>query len=189
MGDIDILKEMLQDDVTVPLEERHHKKQVTLAEPQANYSVPLYGMPNENEVIIIKPDKFTLPKKVFRETKETDKGQHKRADFVIIAKQEKLKVILYIEMKGGKGDREGDIIKQLKGAHCFIAYCRELGQKFWNKPDFLSNYEYRFVSIRDISISKKPTRTKSKQQAIHDSPEKMLKITSPNYLRFDKLVR
>lgn len=185
MGDIAILKEMLQDTATVPLEERNHKKQVTLAEPApANYSVTLYGMPNEDEVIIIKADAFTSPNTVFK----GKYGECKRADFMIIADTEKIKVILYIEMKAGKGDTEANIIKQLKGAECFVAYCREIGRKFWNQPDFLSNYEYRFVSIRDISISKKPTRTQSKQQAIHDSPEKMLKITSPNYLRFNHLV-
>uniref|UniRef100_UPI0020C4BDE0 hypothetical protein n=1 Tax=Oscillatoria sp. HE19RPO TaxID=2954806 RepID=UPI0020C4BDE0 len=111
MGDIAILKEMLQDTATVPLEERNHKKQVTLAEPApANYSVTLYGMPKEDEVIIIKADAFTSPNTVF-------KGKHgecKRADFIIIADTEKIKVILCIEMKAGKGDTEANIIKQLR---------------------------------------------------------------------------
>ncbi len=185
MGDIAILKEMLNDDVKVPLEERHHKKQVTLAEPApANYSVTLYGMPNEDEVIIIKADAFTSPNTVFK----GEHGECKRADFVIIADTEKIKVILCIEMKAGKGGTQANIINQLKGALCFVAYCREIGQQFWNQPDFLSNYEYRFVSIRDISIPKKPTRNKSKQQGIHNFPEQMLKITSPNYLHFNHLM-
>lgn len=88
-------------------------------------------------------------------------------------------------MKAGKGGLEEEIIQQLKGAQCFVAYCREIGQLFWNNPNFLKGYEYRFISIKNISVSKKPSRTKT---AIHDRPEQMLKISSPDYLEFNRLI-
>lgn len=185
MSDIAILKEMIHENATVPLEnDRDGKKKVILREePPANYSVTIRGMPNDDEVIIIKADFFSSPNAVFK----GEHGECKRADFVIIADTDKKKVILCIEMKGGKGGLEKDIIQQLKGSQCFVAYCREIGQSFWNQQDFLKGYQYRFVSIREISISKKPTRTSSTNR-IHDHPARMLKITSPHYLRFDQLV-
>lgn len=48
-------------------------------------------------------------------------------------------------------------------------------------------YDYRFVSIRDIAINKKPTRISS-LNGLHDSPERMLKINSPHHLQFKQLV-
>ncbi len=184
MSDIAILKEMIQKTATIPLEDRHNKKQVTLAEPPpANYSVTIYGMPANDEVIIIKADTFSSPNTVFK----GNHGECKRADFVIIADTDNKKVILCIEMKAGKGGSETDIIQQLKGAQCFVAYCREIGQSFWNQQDFLQRYKYRFVSIRDISISKKKTRTE-RSIGTHNRPDRMLKISSPNRLEFNHLV-
>ncbi|CCI34063.1 hypothetical protein [Microcystis sp. T1-4] len=70
------------------------------------------------------------------------------------------------------------LIKQLTGAKCFVSYCREIGRLFWNQPDFLQDYQYRFVSIKNISISKTTTSSSkpSQKSEIHDQPEKMLKI-------------
>jgi hypothetical protein len=154
MSDIAILKEMIKDTATVSLEERKGKKQVILKEPDANYSVTIDGMPDDEQVIVIKADAFTSPKAVFIDSK----GECKRADFVIIADTGTKKVILYIEMKAGKGESEKHIIAQLKGAKCFVAYCREIGQLFWNQPNFLKDYDDRAVSIKNIKLSKKKTR-------------------------------
>ncbi|HEY9852165.1 MAG TPA: hypothetical protein V6D28_22010 [Leptolyngbyaceae cyanobacterium] len=184
MSDIAILKEMIKDSATVPLEDPYGngRKQVKLTEPPpANYCVTIIGMPDDDEVIIIKADAFSSPNAVFK----GNSGECKRADFVIIANTSQRKVILCIEMKAGKGGSEADIIQQLKGAQCFVAYCREIGQSFWNQPNFLKSYEYRFVSIRDISISKKPSRIDS---GIHDRPDRMLKISSPHNLQFNQLI-
>ncbi|WP_199246099.1 hypothetical protein [[Phormidium] sp. ETS-05] len=185
MSDIAILKEMINTAATLPLEDRHGKKQVILREPPpANYAITIYGMPQDDEAIIIKADAFSSPKAVF----QGEHGECKRADFVIIADTDKRKVILCLEMKAGKGGTEAEIIQQLKGCQCFVAYCREIGRVFWNQPNFLKGYVYRFVSIRDISISKKPTRLPSNSPT-HDRPDRMLKISSPHHLTFDFLVK
>ena len=184
MSDIAILKDMIKKDATVSLEDSYGKKKVILKEPPpANYSVTIHGMPNDNEVIIIKADKFKSPDEVF----EGNRGECKRADFVIIADTENKKVIICIEMKAGKGGSKEEIIQQLKGAQCFVAYCREIGQSFWNKPNFLKDYVYRFVSIKDISVPKKPSRI-NPETGIHDRPERMLKLSSPAHLQFNYLV-
>ncbi len=185
MYDIAILKEMINPSATVPLLDNYGKKQVILREPApANYAVTIYGMPNDDDVIIIKADAFTSPKAIF----QGNKGECKRADFVIIADTGQKKVIVCLEMKGGKGGTETEIIQQLKGAQCFVTYCREIGRSFWNQPNFLKDYLYRFVSIRDISITKKPTRIPPDTPP-HDSPDKMLKISSPDYLTFAYLIK
>ncbi len=124
-----------------------------------------------------------LPNRFFNGSK----GECKRADFIIITDSDSKKIILCIEMKSGKGGAQEDVIRQLTGAQCFIAYCREIGKAFWNQKNFLTGYVYRFVSIRDISISKKPTRLSHATGDTHDSPEKMLKIFSPKYLQFKLL--
>jgi hypothetical protein len=67
-----------------------------------------------------------------------------------------------------------------------VTYCQNIGKCFWNKPDFLDAYHYRFVSIGHISIAKQPTRSK-RSTGIHDRPENMLKISSPNHLEFNHL--
>jgi hypothetical protein len=184
MSDIAILKQMIKETATVPLEDSYGKKHVTLTEPPpANYSVTINGMPDENEVIVIKADAFSSPNTVFK----GKLGECKRADFVIVADTEKKKVILCIEMKAGKGGTEAEIIQQLKGAKCFIAYCREIGQSFWDQQNFLKDYVYRFVSIREISISKQKTRIELPTGS-HNRPDRMLKISSPHYLQFNHLI-
>ncbi len=182
MSDIAILKEMIKKTAIVPLEDHYNKKKVILREPPpGNYFVTIHGMPNDDEVIIIKADYFNPKNEFF----QGNYGECKRADFVIISNTGKQKFIVCIEMKAGKGGLEKEIIDQLQGAQCVVAYCREIGQLFWKNPDFLKNYQYRFISIKNISISKKPSRTKP---VIHDRPDRMLKISSPKHLEFNHLI-
>lgn len=184
MSDIVILKEMIKNTATVPLENYHSKNKVILKEPPpADYSVTIYGLPDDDQTIVIKADAFTAPKGIFADSK----CECKRADFVIIADTDEEKVIICIEMKSGKGGLEREIIQQLKGAQCFVAYCREIGHSFWDHQNFLKDYVYRFISIRNISISKRPTRP-SGGTITHDRPERMLKVTSPKGLQFNHLL-
>jgi hypothetical protein len=184
MSDIAILREMIQTTATVSLEDHHSKKKVTLEEPYpADYSVTIHGMPNDDKVIVIKADTFSSPNAVF----QGKYGECKRADFVIVADTGNNKVIICVEMKAGRGGSEKEIIQQLKGAKCFVTYCQEIGKSFWVQQNFLDMYKYRFISIRNISISKRSTRS-SAQTPKHDRPEQMLKITSPKGLQFNSLI-
>jgi hypothetical protein len=187
MSDIAILKEMINPLATVPLKTYYKTKQVVLQEDNTTnpYSVTISGMPDDDQTIVIKGDAFKAPKDIFADSR----NECKRADFIIVAETDKKKVIICIEMKEKKGKTEKDIIKQLKGAKCFVTYCREIGQSFWDHPNFLKDkdYAYRFVSIRNIGIAKKPTHYPY-NQPIHDSPEKMLKINSYKGIQFNHLL-
>lgn len=179
MSDIAMLKEMIKDCAIVELEyQKEYKRDsylLKLTETQDNYSFAVNGMPKPDEVIVIKLDKFFDVRSIFTGSK----GECKRADFIIIANTTSEKVILCLEMKKSRDDNSS-IIKQLKGAKCFVSYCREIGRLFWNQPDFLRDYQYRFVSIKNISISKTTTSSPkfSQKSEIHDQPEKMLKISA-----------
>ncbi|MFN6235827.1 hypothetical protein [Microcystis sp.] len=179
MSDIAMLKEMIKDCAIVDLEyQKEYKRDIyllKLTETQDNYSFVVNGMPKPDEVIVINLDEFFDVRKIFT----GNKGECKRADFIIIANTTSEKVILCLEMKKSRDDNSS-IIKQLKGAKCFVSYCREIGRLFWNQPDFLQDYQYRFVSIKNISISKTTTssRKSSQKNEIHDQPEKMLKISA-----------
>ncbi|NEN88758.1 MAG: hypothetical protein F6K48_07435 [Okeania sp. SIO3H1] len=184
-SDIDLLKRMIQPEATVALESEYQKNIVKLIEVSDDYTVTIRGMPNDDEVIVIKVDTFSAPTTIFL----GNRGESKRADFAIITDTiEKGKFIVFIEMKRGKKtSKEKEIIQQLKGAQCFVEYCQAIGKSFWEKGDFLDNYKYRFVSIKNITVNKKPTRSKSKDD-IHDTPENMLKISSPNHIQFNHLI-
>jgi hypothetical protein len=190
MSDIAILKEMISEEITLSLIEReektHTKYSVILTETQDNYSVTIDGMPNPDEVIIIQADKFKAAREVFNGSK----GECKRADFVIIADTSTEKIVLCIEMKKNK-DNSKNIVQQLYGAQCFIAYCQEIGKAFWHQYKFLDAYQYRFVSIGRIPLPKTKTRPGLRYKTpakIHDSPEQMLIIIGQNYLQFNHLI-
>lgn len=192
MSDIAILKEMINKTATVPLEEEQHGTHlnylIKLTEKNS-YALTVYGMPNNDESIVIKADCFKAPSSVFAGSK----NECRRADFVIIANTAiEGKIIVCIEMKKTK-DSSKTIIEQLNGAKCFVAYCQEIGKAFWKKPDFLDAYQYRFVSIGHIPISKRKTRAEKRvfakrQSGIHSHPDQMLKITSSNNVQFNYLI-
>lgn len=181
MSDINVLHELVKDTAKVSLEDHYSKKKVILVEQQSPSpsSITIYNVPENS--IIIKADNFAAPVNVFNNMR----GECKRADFIIVVDDERDKVILYIEMKAGKGNNP-EMIQQLKGAQCFVAYCREIGKSFWEQTDFLEGYAQRFISIVHTSIAKRPTRERSTDQT-HDQPERMLKINGRAGLQFQKL--
>jgi hypothetical protein len=193
MSDILILKDLLDPSMIVCLQEKqegtHIRYFVSLEETQDNYSVSIGGMPNPDEVIIINADRFQVIPHVFN----GNKGEGKRADFVIVANTKTEKIILCIELKKRTKSKDW-IVKQLTGAKCFVLYCQALVKNFWKKHDFLDGYEYRFISIGHINTNKKPTRINNKKEKnspsseIHDSPEKMRRIRSQNFLQFHQLI-
>ena len=180
MPDIDILNQMIKDSAKEPLFAYHGRMQVRLAEPQHPLSfVNIYGVPENT--IVIKVDTFSSPDAVFAGSRD----ECKRADYVIVSEVGGNEVIIYIEMKATKGSAQ-EIIQQLKGAHCFITYCREIGRAFWNEQHFLKGYRHRFVSIGHTSIPKQKTRI-TRDSGTHDRADKMLKIDSPHHLQFNQL--
>lgn len=181
MTDIELLGQMVKDEVKVSTEDRNGKLYVTLSDPQSPKGlVTIAGVPDN--VLVIKADNFDSPDSFFAGSR----GECKRADFIIAAETAQKKVILCIEMKYRKG-KPNEIVQQLRGTRCLLSYCQEIGKAFWDKQDFLKGYVYRFVSIGNLSIAKQKTRIYS-QSAIHDRPERMMKIDWPNSrIEFNRL--
>lgn len=191
MSDIAILKAMLKDTARVALEATYHKDKrravkLNESDPAGGYSVTIAGLPEDSEVVVIKADEF--PAHALKTVFADIKGECKRADFVIIVNDDTRRVIIYIELKArGTTSKESEIIQQFKGARCFIGYCQQIGKIFWEAPDFLEGYDERYVSIRNISISKKPSRIEP-EAGLHDRPDRMLKILYADYLQLRGLI-
>lgn len=191
MSDFDILRGLIRDAVLASVEYDYKKKTIVLEEPgdqqRSAYSLKIHNVPDDS--IAFKIDAFPAPKKIFK----NDKGECKRADFVVIASGDKVNWIVHIEMKGGNNTgSEKEIVQQLRGARCLVAYCRAIGREFWQEPNFLEekNYQQRFVSIKNIRIPKQPIRLGPKSGP-HDTPENMLKLNglANGKLQFNELVR
>ena len=189
MSDFDILRDLIRDEVLASIEDEYGKETIVLEEPddhqQSAYSLKIRNVPDD--FIAFKADAFPAPEEIFK----NDRGECKRADFVIIASDGKVNWIVHIEMKSGNTGSGKEIEQQLRGARCLVAYCRAIGQEFWQEPKFLEqkNYQQRFISVKNILIPKRPTRTRLKSGQ-HDTPENMLKINAPakGGLRFNELV-
>jgi len=177
MGDREILSEMIKDTVLVPLVDEYGKPMIKLEEPSVKNSIACIRN-SPYDAFIIKADEFPAPKNFFK----GDKGECKRADFVIISPEKK--VILYVELKAGAKDTD-HIVKQLKGAACVVKYCTEIGKQFWNHSSFLNGYSPRFIGIVNLSVNKKASRYK--KAPVHDTPETFIKISSPHNIQFREI--
>lgn len=178
MDDAEILAQLIKPAATVPLEDAYGKHVLTLREPQAPDSVvTVRNVPADT--LAIKVDSFTSPDSVFN----GGHGECKRADYVLISPEQR--TIIYIEIKR---TREGltEIVKQLKGARCFVNYCRDVGRSFWDEPRFLQDYQHRFVSIGHTTLAKRKTQIE-RLAPRHDSPSAPLKIDWPHHIQFNQL--
>ena len=187
MSDQDLLRALLKDEVLAAVEDTStNKKNVILREPDGSpYDLKILGAPHET--IAFKADAFPAPCGFFRGTKK----ERKRADYVVIAEDVNRSWIVYIEMKRGTDGSKQDIVAKLRGARCLVAYCRAIGQDFWQESQFLetNSYQERFVSVRRIRTSKKePSWPTTKPR--NDRPETLWIFSRPPHgtLRFNELI-
>lgn len=184
MNDIQILQEMLSPDAQVMLQSGPGRPSVKLTDSQSGTTVEVKGLPPAS--VVIKADLFKGPFPIFNEDLEDIR---KRADFVIVSNDEYgRKWIVCIETKGGNKPRTR-IVAQLKGAQCFISYCRCIGKSFWESEEFLDGYEQRFVSIARLNdIKKQGKHSFHSEGELHNQPELFLKISRTSTLHFRKLI-
>ena len=189
MNDIEILREMLISDAQVPLRQQQGRfPSVELTDRQANTTVEIKGLPHDS--VVIRAEDFEDPLTVFAGSK----GERKRADFVIVSNGERGKWIICIETQAGDYKRRREVIEQLKGALCFVHYCKCIGKEFWEWEEFLDDYQYRFISMVEISSNKgtKKTRHYSPPMqptgGLHDTPDVFLKILRSPSIYFRKLL-
>ena len=184
VNDIQILREMLIDHVQVRLQQQgQNRSSVELVDLQASTTVEIKGLPPDS--IVIRAEDFKGPFNVFNGSK----GERKRADFVIVSNDEnERKWIICLETKGGNKART-EVIAQLKGAACFINYCKCIGKSFWESEEFLEGYEYRFVSVARLNDPRKRrTELFYYMEKLHDRPEVFLKISRMFSIHFSKLI-
>ena len=189
MSDFEILQDMIRDEIRALVEYEYSKKTIVLQEPgnrrRTEYSLKIRNLPDE--IIAFKADAFPPATGIFRNSR----GECKRADFVLFASDDRTNWIVYIEMKSGNTGLASAIEQQLRGAQCLVAYCCAIGREFWKEPRFLkkTNYQQRFVSVKNIGIDKRPTRILP-PSGRHDAPERLLKINAPakGALQFKNLV-
>ena len=121
MNDIAILKEMLSEGAQVGLQQVAGKTFVELKDKQAKTTVEITDLPQDS--IVIRAEAFKPPN-VFKGSK----GERRRADFVIVSNAATEKWIICIETQAGTGKDPEDVEQQLRGAHCFMGYCRCIGK-------------------------------------------------------------
>lgn len=172
------LRELLKDDTLASVGQNY----VTLVERNNHgYTLRITGIPHDT--IAFKTDEFPPPKRVFKNSRH----ECKRADYVMIARKGRRHWIVYIEMKRTKGVKS-EIVCQLRGAKCVVAYCRAIIQEFWDDHQFLQGYAERFVSIGNIGINKQPTR--EPPAPIHNNPDDMRKLPAPRgVVQFRRLLK
>lgn len=178
MSDLITLQELISKMAQAQVREQNGRKGMILEErrvgQQAGYTVYLREVPDDT--IAIKADQFPPPTGIFGNSR----GECKRADYVLVAQTETINWIVYIEMKAGRSGSREEVVQQLKGAECLLAYFRAVGRKFWPNPTFLheARYRQRFVVINKVKGEKRPTRLEPPSK-VHDRPENMLTFSSP----------
>jgi hypothetical protein len=183
MDTLCIFEDMIVDSAKVKLDNASSSASVTLIDPQAPESkVLITGLPQN--AIVIKVDKFKSPDAILSESR----GARKRADYIVLAVKNSKKYILYVEMKSTTDSKE-KIIQQLKGAVCFVGYCKEIAKEFWCLDKCLSGYESRFVSFTHTKTGsrKRPTRCPQNDE-LNDTPEKLRPVSYDQIRNFNSLI-
>ncbi len=179
MSEIDILSKMIHKRAQIPLKPHYEAYCVELAEQQAQDSrVTILNVPSD--AVVIKLDISELLSRILG----CKNDECKCADYVLISAEKKC--ILYIEIKQTKDDTM-EIIKQLMGAQCFVRYLQEIGRSFWQKYDFLDDYQHRFISVDHTSVAKGKMRCR-KDTPVHDTPARLMTVSHPHSLQFKSLL-
>ena len=185
VNDIQILREMISPDIQVMLQPSKGKPFVQLTDLQSGTTVRINGVPHDS--IVIRAEDFENPLTVFNGSK----GERKRADFVIVSNDEReRKWIICIETQEMDSKLASHVIQQLKGASCFVSYCRCIGKSFWESEEFLDDYQHRFVSIVDLNFNRSRRRTQPfhSQGELHNRPDLFLKISQSPTIHFRNLI-
>lgn len=180
LNDIEILREMFVFSAQVPLQQETGKRpSVQLTDVQADSAVEIRGLPHDS--IVIRAEEFSDSLSVFCGSR----GERRRADFVIVSLNER-KWIIYIETQLGDYKEHKDVVQQLKGALCFVNYCKCIGKEFWSEREFLDDYEFRFVSMVHTSLDKRSTSPNRARTPVHSRPEIYLRISGKSH-HFNRL--
>lgn len=172
MSDLEYLKSLFNKGALISLDKPFKKWQVCLTEANTGDSqVIIKNLPAET-VIIALDSNFTN-EKIFSGAK----GECSRCDYILFFEEDNELNIVYIELKKNKLKNE-KVICQLKGASAFAAYCRAIGQNFFDKGFMAAYREYFIAFNKTARITKKPTRYKTMKN--NSTPENFLRIDYPS---------
>jgi hypothetical protein len=176
MDEYETSRELFSENILVEVERTQSSCNVTLKEEndRLSYEVKIKGIPQQS--VVIKTDKLEIPKTVFRGRY----GECKRSDYAIITGNK----IIFIEMKLS-GSSKQEVVKQFKGAICFLEYCKSISTEFLSNTNYLYGFEKYFVIIGNMSMTKyiKPDINNK----THTSPERMLVINNTTVINFNRL--
>lgn len=195
VNDIEILRDMIVPAAQIPLQPGAGKPSVELKDVESGTIVEIKGVPHDS--IVVRAEYFRDPLFVFNGCK----GERKRADFVIVSDKGTNKWIVCIETTAGDKPAE-HVTNQLRGAQCFMSYCKCIGRSFWEEENFLEGYQYRFVCMKKINVRKKrtgvnpnkisrpsrPTHIQSRERRLHNLPNAFLIVARSPNLHFGKLI-
>ena len=178
MDAVRALKRLINKHAIVPLKNDGDKYSFKLTERQPNYGLTVYDCPADTFVFMC-DDKFPSPNKIFR----GDKGECKRADYIIVSSE--IKNIVIIELKHSKqSSTKGDVVSQLKGANCLLEYCESVISSFWGDKGLFVGFETKYIKY--IHRSRKRS-FKTETMAKNDSPDKF-RIIYEKSVPFNMLV-
>ena len=175
MPDTAILSKMFLDVIKVK-RNIANPNSVTLKEKSNKaYSIDFVNLPNK--LIVLDFDKNFRNDSYFQNTN----GIRTRADYIFISPEDKR--IFYIEMKYRKQELS-HVACQLKGAKCFIEYCRWIGMQFWENAEFLKNYSEHYVLICRRAKDKRRTSPYKLKVSSAQKPQKLRGIPFIDYPSF-----
>jgi hypothetical protein len=124
--------------------------------------------------LLLRMQRYPEPRHIFKSTK----GECKRCDYIVLAPWKSGLYILYVEMKSSRLDNR-DTIPQLRGADCFMTYCRALAERFHSAEISSCPFEKRFI-LFCVKNSNKKSIVPRTASAVHSSPENMKKFPVGN---------
>lgn len=182
MTDLELLNKMIKASARIAVESHYRNYKVVLSETKCPSSkVEIRNIPQD--AVIIVADKFPQPDGIF----DGARGECKRADYIIVAEKDGCTVAVYIEMKCTNSATATDIQNQLRGAYCVFGYCQAIGREFWKEPNFLNGAVHRFVSFGHTGSIRKHKTREIRCAALHDNPDRLLKLDWANSVEFNKL--
>ena len=178
MSDRDLLAQIFQPNVVIPLIPEYNRFKVELVESSApNSKLTIRGCPSD--CLVINIDDYFDNSRVFNGSSDVGK----RADYILISEEKKKEI--FIEMKKSSSGRSA-IIKQLKGSLCFFEYCKKILEHFLSSEECFGDYDLRFVSFKHTTIPKRKV-SENRLTKRHDTPETLFEIAHTQFCEFAKL--
>ena len=170
-----IYRKIFRQSFIVTPEENDGEYAVSLIENDSNAKLKQLNVHNVPKNTILLPlhqySKLDLGK-LLGKILEGGSGIFKCCDYLMITAMQEGIHLIFVEMKSNELDR-GDVVKQFKGASCFIDYCNAIAEHFHNAP--LQNaapLHTWYVLFSLGNINKRPT--KREYNAKHTSPDNYL---------------